>query len=97
MQTVKLFKVTCTKAYEISGQGTRFSLAPWGKDTFYYEGYDDGGADYILPEGYTVAETVCGDLSIYDKRNWHCPICSAKNTPFIYDDFGNEIYLKKVI
>jgi hypothetical protein len=37
MQTVKLFKVTCTKAYEISGQGTRFSLAPWGKDTFYYK------------------------------------------------------------
>lgn len=66
MKTVKLYKITCTKAFVASAElGSGFSLTPWGNDTEYYEGYDDGGKDYILPDGYEVAKSNGGTMEIY--------------------------------
>ena len=74
MNTVTIYKVTCTKAYQISEQGTGYSLNPWGSNTAHYEGHDDGGKLYGLPEGYTVAESRGGTDELYDENVMHCSI-----------------------
>jgi len=66
MKTVKLYKGTVTKAYMASMElGSGFDLVPWGGNTREYEGYDDGGRDYILPDGYDVAKTIHGKTAIF--------------------------------
>ena len=73
MRTVKIYKGTCTKSVMMSDQGTGFGLYPWGQNTDSIQGYDDGGQDYILPEGYEIARTKDGQQAIYHGDN-HCEI-----------------------
>ena len=68
--TVKIYKITCTSAYQMSETGERFSLSPWGKDTDYYKGYDDEGEEYILPEGYEFALSEHEQPNIYFGKDW---------------------------
>lgn len=66
MNTIKIYKIECTKAYQMSEQhGPTFSLDGWGGNTDYYEGQDDGGTDYALPDGFEVAESIGYGLQIY--------------------------------
>ena len=66
MHTVTIYKVTCTKGYVASVDcGTRYSLLPWGSNTIEYEGYDDGGKDYVLPDDCEVSGDVTGMPHIY--------------------------------
>ena len=64
---IKVYKTTCTSAYMACEQGEGYSLSPWGDNTDYYQGYDDGGQDYILPDGYKLAETKSAELMIFDQ------------------------------
>jgi len=41
MTTITAYKVTTTKAYMADECGTGYSLTPWGRNTAYYEGYDE--------------------------------------------------------
>ena len=80
MNTVTLYKVECTKAYQMSEQGSGYSLSPWsslspwGNNTAYYEGHDDGGRLYALPEGYTLAESQGGTDELFDEGGRPCVI-----------------------
>jgi hypothetical protein len=80
-QTVRLYRITVRKAYMMCEQGDGWSLTPWGRDTEYYEGSDDGGREYVLPAGYRVGDCcpVPGveDLQIYDERDCHCTIMDS--------------------
>lgn len=90
-----IYKVTCTKAYMMEEQGTRYSLKPWGSDTADYEGYDDGGQEYVLPDGYSVCEGKDLLPHIYDARNRFVVLC-GNNAPTIIDnDTRKYITLKK--
>ena len=95
MKTVKIYKITCTKAYSISEQGIGFSLNPWGENTDTIEGFDDGGKFYDLPDGFEVAESKFDSLEIYDKTGNHAIITAAPgdNTPALVTANG-IIYLK---
>ena len=55
-------------------QGKGLSLHPWGRNTAYYEGSDDGGTVYELPEGYELAETRGHDLGIFDPDGRYCDL-----------------------
>lgn len=74
MKTVILYFVTCTRGYMADERGSGYSLRPWGNNTEYYEGDDDGGKHYELPEGYHIAESVSGEYKIYDPQNRYCDI-----------------------
>jgi len=74
MNTVTIYKVECTKAYQMNEQGTGYSLTPWGNNTDHYEGDDDGGRLYTLPEGYTVAQCNSDTNELYDEQGKHCSI-----------------------
>lgn len=81
MSTIKLYKITCTRAFQATEQGTRYSLRPWGNDTPYYGGYDDGGMYYDLPEGYTVETMPDGSTGIFDNMGKYCDIFASKGGP----------------
>lgn len=74
MTTATIYKITCTKAYMMAEQGTRYSLQPWGCNTPHYNGTDDGGSEYVLPSGYHAAETTCGETMIFDPTGRACEI-----------------------
>ena len=74
MNTVTMYKVTCTKAYQMSEQGSGYSLRPWGSNTADYEGHDDGVENYTLPDGYTLAECNGGTEELYDEKGQYCSI-----------------------
>lgn len=71
---ITIYRITRTRAYAMSEQGTGYSLRPWSGNTEYYEGYDDGGMEYVLPEGYCVAMSQGGTEEIYDRRGKCCAI-----------------------
>lgn len=75
MKTVKIYKNTCTQGVMIGREGDGFSLYPWGQDTSAIKGYDDGGKDYVLPDGYELAEFANqqGKMGIF-KGDCYCDI-----------------------
>lgn len=93
--TVKIYNVTITQAYMMSEQGTGFSLNPWGKNTMYYSGYDDGGKDYILPDGYELAESNSGEMHIYNAEGEYCTLVNKFDCPILMTS-NEEIMLKKL-
>ena len=80
MNTVKIYGITCYQAPQMYATGERVSLAPWGKNVPGYQGEDDGGTDYILPEGYHVAEDNSGTKRIYPVgENFPCELLRNKD------------------
>lgn len=92
--TVKLYKINQTKAYQMSEQGEGYSLEPYFSGSNHYEGYDDGGKDYILPEGYEVGESTMDELQIYSDKGEYCQIIKKFNSPCLIMSEG-EIMLAK--
>lgn len=80
MNTVKIYGITCYQAPEMYATGERYSLAPWGHDAPGYRGEDDGGEEYILPDGYHVAEDNSGTKHIYPVRvSYPCELTTNAN------------------
>ena len=96
MGTVKLYKVECTKGFYADETGNGYSLTPWGENTEVYEGGDDGGADYLLPFDFEVAESNSGSPEIYDEKGSHCTLSKNETgCPMLICSAGREIWLKK--
>jgi len=94
MKPVRLYKTTCTKAYQISEQGVGFSLSPFGKNTDVIEGFDDGGKLYVLPDGVDVCEmSVPGDIGFFG-GDTHLELISKFGRPALVNADGTEIILK---
>jgi len=76
-----LYKVTCTKAYLAFDElGDNYSLTPWENNTTYYEGYDDGGRWYILPENIVVrvGEIAYRTPALFDTKGLVVPILTGE-------------------
>lgn len=98
MATARIYTVSCYKAYEAYATGTRYSLHPWGHNTPDYEGEDDGGVDYLLPDGYEVAESISGSLYIYDSEGGACALAETKDgLPAILTPNGGYVTLRRDI
>lgn len=87
-EVVRVYEVTLYKSYAMYEQGTSFSLKPWSGDDAYYGGYDDGGKNYKLPEGYRLGETIYGEPAIYDDRNRYCELTKWHGRPAFITDKG---------
>jgi hypothetical protein len=94
MSKVKIYKITCTKAYQISEQGEYFSLESWNSGSIYYQDFDDGGKEYELPEGFELSETIDGTPAIYKGKN-HYSLTKYYNSPMLTNGFDN-IVLKQI-
>ena len=83
MTTATIYRVTTTMGYQMGECGTNYRLDPWGDNTQWYEGYDDGGREYRLPEGYRVVTTALDDRIIVDQRGREADLCTGQNGPEI--------------
>lgn len=54
MDTVTIYRINCYDAPVKEELGESFSLVPWGEDDPARDGEDDGGKDYVLPDGYAL-------------------------------------------
>lgn len=96
MGNIKIYAITQTNAFMMAECGSGYSLKPYFSNSLYYKGYDDGGSDYIIPDGYTVAEANDGSLYFYDKNNNYCELVSYNNCPaLITKDNYYPLNLKK--
>lgn len=81
---VKIYKITCYSAYMACEQGSYWSLHPWGKNTNYYNGTDDGGRLFALPVGYYVGDSLDGATIYNEEDNSPCYFCDCSgNIPHI--------------
>lgn len=96
MKTVKLYLIKQYEAFSIHAIGERFSLMPWGENTIYDKGYDDGGKEYYLPEGYEVSEDATGYPHIY-YGNTCCELAYNNGYPVILNPkfYNGYVGLKK--
>ena len=74
MTTVTIYKNTCTQGVMMSEQGTGFSLTEWGSDTDMIKGFDDGGQNYVLPDGYTLGAIWGGLSAVFDTNDNYCEL-----------------------
>jgi len=94
MKTVRIYKIDCTRAFMASEQGTGYSLTPWGKNTPHYQGSDDGGTYYILPDGFELAETKYTEKIIY-QGDLACPLFKKYGQPAIAGSDGTDYILRQ--
>lgn len=96
MEKVTIYQVTCDKGYYIGETGTGWSLRGWGGNTDCYSGWDDGGCDYLLPEGFSAGEDKMGLPHIYTDDNYPVPIIGTHAPTLINPDTGRYVALKKI-
>lgn len=95
MTTITIYTVTCMTAYQIGETGTRYSLGPWGHNTLYYEGYDDGGVRYMLPDGYRLCTSHLDGPWIADSKGQEVYLTDLHDEPALVTGFDSIIRLSK--
>ncbi|PAD72433.1 hypothetical protein [Paenibacillus campinasensis] len=50
--------------------------------------------EYVLPEGYSVGETVTGEIAIFDHKNEHCELDAYGVTPRLSSITGQVLLSK---
>lgn len=83
MQTVKIYKIYCNKSFGMLKRDTWYCLEPWSGNTSDYDGSDDGGKDYIIPDGFTVSKGNDNMLHFYDSNNNYCKLTTEFGKPAI--------------
>lgn len=92
--TVTIYHTTCYKGYSVYDQGSAFSLKPRGKDTTSYKGYDDGGKEYILPEGYEITKNIHDERMIFGPDGKGCELMDCDGLPCVFaPGFDNREYV----
>jgi hypothetical protein len=74
-----IYTITVSKACENSAQETFYSLNPWGANSLFYEGYDDGGKAFALPDGIAVGRGPDGDRILYEKNSGRSVEIDSRN------------------
>jgi hypothetical protein len=95
-QSIVIYEIVCTKGYQMAECQTNFSLKPWGENTTHYEGHDDGGVKYDLPEGFELAETVDGTPAIYRGKE-HFDLTTNYGRPMITNGWDSVVLVKSNI
>lgn len=84
MAKATIYTITITRASENEEPGTYYSLNPWGANSLYYEGYDDGGKVFSLPKGIAVGRDKNGERILYEKKSGRSvEICDIQGAPVL--------------
>lgn len=95
MEKATIYEVTCSKAYLIDETGTRWALRPWGENTEAYEGWDNGGCEYLLPDGFSFGKDRMGVPHVYDHDGYPMPIVGKDSPTLIEPSTGRHFALEK--
>ena len=91
MAKATIYTITVTKACEGGDQGTYYSLNPWCGNSLLYEGHDDGGKVFSLPEGIAVGKDRNGGRILYEAASGRAvEIDSVNGSPVLR--YGNCRY-----
>lgn len=96
---VVIYKIDVEKSISMGDQGITYSLEPWGQNTDRIEGSDNGGREYVLPEGFSVAVNSFDRAQIYDRNDRPCEITSGgkyKSYPVLVDGNWNTFKLESL-
>jgi hypothetical protein len=85
-RTITIYQVTMPE------QGSLPSLEPWGGNTLGYEGWDDGGKTYILPDGWHAAKDGFGIRHIYaNASNFPAELTNGPDGTVLLDGIKLEV------
>ena len=97
MNTVLLYKLTFIHKTEDSNNKVKkekitenYSFTPWIPGGFY-QGHDDGGVEYILPEGYYIGTDQYDEKVLRNKDGKRKAIRMKEGKPIFKD--GTMIYI----
>lgn len=90
MPTVKIYKITVTKAWDIRNTGKFASLSAWKGNTMTDEGWDDEGKLYKLPTGYTVGTAQDDHPALFDAEGYRCELDVKDGEVYVYPAYGGR-------
>lgn len=87
-QTVKIYKW-----WNKDMNKSSFHFKPWPHSEL--EGYDDGGKDYLLPEGYSVGESAYGQEAVFKEGiEYGMELENEKGHPAVWNVKDGLVILK---
>ena len=92
MNTIKLYKWTNFQA--VDGWDQKYGFSTDGVMSFDFVGEVDEAREYILPEGFHVAESNMGTEEIYDSKGRHYEIGAANGKPTLVSG-GVRVHLSE--
>ena len=91
-EIVTVYRITCFSAPEPGREGESCSLLPFREEPGL-SGRDDGGRDYVLPEGYGAGIGPGGAPSVYSAEGALCEIMLHNGAPLLIDAQKRRAYL----
>lgn len=79
-----IYKIRCYAALDPTQEGESCSLMPWNEAPGC-RGNDDGGKEYVLPEGYTHGENENGIPVLLNKDGKPCGLILHNDCPMLVD------------
>lgn len=84
-ETVRIYKITCYDSLNSKQSEESCSLLPWGGDMYGRRGQDDGGTDYVLPEGYSMKADESGAPALFGGGGLRCDLILHNGQPILVD------------
>lgn len=85
MKTITLFRTECFHAEDSALLGVDYALVPWDEEDVCCRGEDDGGKDYVLPEGYELSAQD-GVPILLNPDGARCGLQSHNDCPLLVDE-----------
>lgn len=96
MATAKIYHIWRDRGIHVGETGEGWDVRPYGNNTGMLNGTDDGGQDYILPDGYSVGQDCDGVPHLYsDKDSMPVMLVNNGGHPVIVTESGGYITLKR--
>ena len=99
MSTVTIYRNYCYTAPQMDATGEHYDVEPFGEDTIYIKGETLDHDEYVLPQGYYVAESESGRKRIYydgEGIRHACCLCIGRHgLPVLEDHYGGYITLRR--
>lgn len=84
-EIVTIYKIRCFAALDPEQEGESCSLLPWDDSSPDCRGEDDGGREYVLPEGYKQGRTEEGFPVVFGKEGGACELVLHNGCPLLVD------------
>jgi DNA-binding transcriptional regulator YiaG len=89
-EIVTIYRICRYAASEPELEGESCSLLPWREES---GGTDDGGRDYVLPEGYGQRETEEGEPAVFSPAGVRCSLMLHNGSPLLIDEEARRAHL----
>lgn len=89
-EIVTIYRICRYSAPEPEMEGESCSLVPWREES---GGTDDGGRDYVLPEGYAMRGAEDGEPAVFSASGTRCSLMLHNGCPLLIDEETRRAHL----